>query len=88
MCGMKIAKKRCNSSSTTKLNTLWYVGFQPFSFLRYYFLEFDYFIFYFQKTYNNQLKERYRDNLSTHPDFAPDLWMEAGSSGGLNRNQV
>jgi len=34
------------------------------------------------------LRERYRDNPSTHPDFDPDLWMEVGSSGGLDKNRV
>jgi len=35
-----------------------------------------------------RLRERYRDNPSTHPDFDPDLWMEVGSSGGLDKNRV
>jgi hypothetical protein len=56
--------------------------------LSYYFLEFYDFIFYFQETYNNCLKERYREDPSTHPDFNPDLWLEAGSSGGPDRNWV
>ena len=30
------------------------------------------------------MKERYKDDLSTHPD----LWLEAGSSGGPNKNRV
>jgi hypothetical protein len=34
------------------------------------------------------LRERYGDNPSTHPDFDLDLWMEVGSSGGLDKNQV
>jgi len=34
------------------------------------------------------LRERYGDNPSTHPDFDPDLWMEAGSSGGPDKNRV
>jgi len=25
---------------------------------------------------------------STHPDFDPDLWMEVGSFGGPEKNQV
>jgi hypothetical protein len=29
--------------------------------------------FFFQDTYNTQLKEIYDDNLSTHPDLDPDL---------------
>ena len=42
----------------------------------------------FQETYNSRLRERYGDNLSTHPDFDPDLWMEVGSSGGPDKNRV
>jgi len=34
------------------------------------------------------LRERYRDNPLTHPEFDPDLWMEVGSSGGPDKNQV
>jgi len=60
----------------------------PLSFISYYFLEFGDFIFYFQETYNNWLKERYKNNPSTHPDFDSNLWMEAGSSGGPDRNWV
>ena len=44
--------------------------------------------FYFQETYNNQLKERYVDDPSTHPDFDPDLWLGVGSSGEPNRNRM
>jgi hypothetical protein len=44
--------------------------------------------FSFQDTYNSQLKERYGDDLSTHSDLDLDLWLEAGSSGGPNRNRV
>jgi hypothetical protein len=62
--------------------------FSTIFFLSYYFLEFDDFIFYFQETYNSQLKERYEDDPSTHPDFDPNLWLETGSSGGLDRNWV
>jgi hypothetical protein len=42
----------------------------------------------FQETYNSRLRERYGDNPSTHPDFDLDLWMEVGSSGGPDKNQV
>jgi hypothetical protein len=42
----------------------------------------------FQETYNSRLRERYGDDPSTHSDFDPDLWMEVGSSGGPNKNQV
>jgi hypothetical protein len=34
------------------------------------------------------LRERYRDDTLTHPEFDPDLWMEVGSSGGPDKNQV
>jgi len=34
------------------------------------------------------LKERYEDNLSTHPDLDLDLLLEARLLGGPNRNQV
>ena len=44
--------------------------------------------FYFQETYNNRLRERYEDDPLTHPEFDPDLWMEVGSLGGLDKNQV
>ena len=46
------------------------------------------FFFYFQETYNNRLRERYGDNILTHPEFDPDLWMEVGSSGGPDKNWV
>jgi len=44
--------------------------------------------FYFQETYNNRLRERYMDDILTHPEFDPDLWMEVGSSGGPDKNRV
>jgi hypothetical protein len=87
-CGMETAKKGCSSSSIAKINSLWYVVFQPFSFLSYYFLEFDDFIFNFQETYNSQLKERYGDDPSTHPDFNPNLWLKVRSSSGPDRNRM
>ena len=34
------------------------------------------------------MRERYGDDLLTHPKFDPDLWMEAGSSGGPDKNRV
>jgi hypothetical protein len=34
------------------------------------------------------LRERYGDDPSIHPEFNPDLWMEVGSSGGLDKNRV
>ena len=32
--------------------------------------------------------ERYGDDTLTHTEFDPDLWMEVGSSGGPDKNQV
>jgi hypothetical protein len=63
---------------------------QPFYFVSYYFywIEYDDFFFHFRETYNSWLRERYGDDLSTHPDFDPDLWMEVGSSGGPDKNRV
>jgi len=52
---------------------------QSFYFVSYYVycIEYDdYFLFYFQETYNNRLRERYGDDTLTHPEFDPDLWME------------
>jgi len=46
------------------------------------------FLFYFQETCNNRLRERYGDNILTHSEFDPDLWMEVGSSGGPDKNRV
>jgi chromosome segregation ATPase len=34
------------------------------------------------------LRERYEDDILTHPKFDPDLWMEVGSSGGSDKNRV
>jgi hypothetical protein len=42
----------------------------------------------FQETYNSRLRESYGDDPSTHPEFDSDLWMEVGSSGGPDKNQV
>jgi len=54
-----------------------------------YYIEYDdYFFFYFQETYNNRLRERYGDDILTHPEFDLDLWMEVGSSGGPDKNRV
>jgi len=39
-------------------------------------------------TYNSQLNERYRDELSNHLDIDLDLWLEGGLFGGTNRNRV
>jgi len=63
---------------------------QPFYFVSYYFywVEYDDYFLYFQETYNSRLRERYGDDLLTHPEFEPDFWMEVGSSGGPDKNQV
>jgi 3-deoxy-D-manno-octulosonic-acid transferase len=63
---------------------------QSFYFVSYYFLELNMMIFLkkFQETYNSRLRERYGDDPSTHSDFDPDLWMEVGSSGRPEKNQV
>ncbi|KAL9403854.1 hypothetical protein Peur_000826 [Populus x canadensis] len=42
----------------------------------------------FVETYNNRLRERYGDDILTHPEFDPDLWIEVGSSGGPDKNRV
>jgi regulator of replication initiation timing len=62
---------------------------QPFYFVSYYVycIEYDDY-FFFQETYNNRLRERYGDDILTHPEFDPNLWMEVGSSGGPDKNQV
>lgn len=62
--------------------------FNIFFFLSYYFLEFDEFNFSFQDSYNNRLNKRYGDDHLTYLDLDPDLWLEAGSSSGPDRNQV
>jgi len=70
---------------------------QPFYFVSYYVsyyvycIEYDdyfFFLIYFQETYNNRLRERYGDDILTHPEFDPDLWMEVGLSGGPDKNRV
>ena len=63
---------------------------QSFYFVSYCFLELNMMIFFkkIQETYNSWLRERYGDDPSTHPDFDLDLWMEVGSSGGPDKNQV
>ena len=32
--------------------------------------------------------EKYRDNPSTYPNLDTELWLEAGFSGGSNRNRM
>jgi len=63
---------------------------QPFYFVSYYvyYIEYDDYSFFFQEIYNNRLRERYGDDILTHPEFDPNLWMEVGSSGGPDKNQV
>jgi hypothetical protein len=34
------------------------------------------------------LKEKYGDDPLTYLNFDPDLWMEIGSSGGPDKNQM
>ena len=34
------------------------------------------------------MRERYGEDPLTHPEFDLDLWMEAGSSGGPDKNRV
>jgi hypothetical protein len=88
MYGVVTSKKECNSSWIVELNTLWYIGFQPFLYeliISFNFLQFDEFIFSFQDTYNSRLKERYGDDPSTDLDLDLDLWLEAGSSSGPDR---
>jgi hypothetical protein len=64
---------------------------QPFDFVSYYVIVLNMmitFFYYFQEIYNNRLRERYGDNILTHPEFDPDLWMEVGSSSGSEKNLV
>jgi hypothetical protein len=82
-------QRKCNNSSTTALNTSWYVRSTIlFHKLLFSWIEYDDFFFNFQETYNNRLRERYEDDPSTHPNFDLDLWMEAGSFGGPDKNRV
>jgi hypothetical protein len=88
-CGVKTAKRGCNSSCTTVLNTSWYVrSIILFRKLLFSWIEYDDFFFNFQETYNSRLRERYEDDPSTHPNFDVDLWTEVGSSRGPNKNWV
>jgi hypothetical protein len=34
------------------------------------------------------MRERYGDDILTHPEFDPNLWIEVGSSGGPDKNRV
>jgi hypothetical protein len=51
-------------------------------------IEYDDFFSNFQETYIGRFEERYGDDPSTHLDFDLNLWMEAISSGGPDKNQV
>ena len=74
MCGVMVVKKGCNDNS-------WCLNFTIFFFLSYCFIEFflAFFIFSFQKTYNDWLKEKWEDDLLTHLNFNSDMWFKAGS---------
>jgi len=62
---------------------------QLFYFISCYFLELNMMIsFLIFKRHNNRLRERYEDDPSTHPNFDLDLWIEAGSFGGPDKNRV
>jgi len=45
-------------------------------------------LIFFLETYNTWLHERYIDFPLTHPELDPDLWLEAKSTDGSNRNWV
>jgi len=71
------------------LNTSWYVrSIILFRNLLFSWIEYDDFFKKNQETYNSRLRERYRDDPSTHSDFDPNLWMEVGSSDGPDKNRV
>jgi len=90
-CGVKTARRGRNSSLITVLSISWYVC-STILFCKLlcllYWIWWLLFYFYFQETYNNRLRERYGDDILTHPEFNPDLWMEVDSSGGLDKNRV
>jgi len=44
--------------------------------------------FLFHEIYNSRLKDRYRDDPSTHLDIDLDLWLETGLSSGSVRNWI
>jgi len=89
-CGVKTAKRGRNSSLIAVLNILWYVCSTILFCKLLCLLNWIWWLlfFYFQETYNNRLRERYRDDILTHPKFNPNLWMEVGSSGGPDKNRV
>jgi hypothetical protein len=62
---------------------------KPFSCVSYYFFELNLMILVFiSRRHIIAGWERYGNDPSTHLDFNLDLWMEVGSSGGPDRNQV
>jgi len=88
-CEVKTIKRGRNSSLITVLNTLWYVCSTNLFCKLLFLLNWIWLLFfYFQETYNSRLRERYGDDPLTHPEFDPDLWMEVGSFGGPDKNQV
>lgn len=44
--------------------------------------------YFFQETYSTRLYERYWDDPSTCQEIFLDLWLDAGSNGGPDRNWV
>jgi hypothetical protein len=89
-CGVNTAKRGRNSSLITVLNISWYVCSTILFCKLLCLLNWIWWLlfFYFHETYNNRLRERYGDDILTHPEFDPDLWMEVGSSGGPDKNRV
>jgi hypothetical protein len=63
---------------------------QPFSIVSYYFLELNLMVLIFisRRHITASWGRDTGDDPSTHPDFDPDSWMEARSSGGPDRNWV
>jgi len=55
------------------------------SYLKFFFFNL---LIFFNETYNTRLQERYRDNLSTHPELDPELWLKVRLSGRPYRNQI
>jgi hypothetical protein len=43
---------------------------------------------FFQEKYDTLLHERYNNNHSTYLELDPNLWLEVGSLGKPDRNQV
>ena len=86
VCRVMSTKKGYTNSWITELNTFMVCWFLTIFFLK---LLFPWIWWFFpQDTYNSWLKERYEDNLSTHSNLDPNLWLEAWSSSGSNINWV